>query len=222
MQNWLFNIRSRTFLFLVLIFITTAILVNQKITYDFDRSVALYLQSIAGNRTFDFFMWGLTEIGNVTSILVLSSILAIIRKTRKIGITLLLCIVIGTIAAGYLKGYVIDNPRPELEFLGSKLPSIEPDTFVIGTNGSFPSGHATRAAMVAFVIGYAVSDRFPRGKYVIWLFPVMESLSRAYVLEHYMMDIVGGTILGIIIANFVSKKLKLDEFKKSLSHQISQ
>lgn len=197
----------------MLAFVIMSVLVHQKVTSDFDRSILLYFQSIAGNPPLDLFMWGLTEAGNVISILLLSIVLAIIRKTRRIGITLLLCIVIGTLASGYFKGYVIDSPRPDLEFIGSKLPyGISQDTFVIGTNGSFPSGHATRAAIVAFVIGYSLSERFPRGRYLIWIFPVLESISRLYVLEHYPMDIFGGTVFGIIVANMVSKKVKLNEF----------
>lgn len=215
MQNWLFGVRSRAFLLFVLAFVIMSVLVQGKITSGFDRSISLYFQSVAGNHVLDLFMWGLTEIGNVISILLLSIILAVIRKTRRVGITLLLCIVIGTLASGYFKGYVIDSPRPDLEFLGSKFPyAIGQDTFVIGTNGSFPSGHATRAAIVAFVIGYALSEKFPRGRYLVWLFPVLESISRIYVLEHYTMDVFGGTVFGIIIANLVSKKVKLNEFFK--------
>ncbi|TBR08536.1 MAG: phosphatase PAP2 family protein [Candidatus Nitrosotenuis sp.] len=215
MQNWLFDVRSRAFLLFVLAFIIMSVLVQAHVTSGYDRSILLYFQSAAGNRAVDLFMWGITEVGSVTSILLLSIILAIIRRTRRIGITLLLCIVIGTLASGYFKGYVIDSPRPDLEFLGSNLPyAIGKDTFVIGTDGSFPSGHATRAAIVAFVLGYALSERFPRGRYLIWLFPIFESISRVYVLQHYPMDVFGGTVFGIIIANLVSKKVKLDEFFK--------
>lgn len=215
MQNWLFDVRSRAFLLFVLAFIIMSILVQAHITSDFDRSILLYFQSAAGNPAIDLSMWGITEVGNVITILLLSIVLAILRRTRRIGITLLLCIVIGTLASGYFKGYVIDSPRPKLEFLGSEFPyAIGQDTFVIGTNGSFPSGHATRAAIVAFILGYALSERFPRGRYLMWLFPIFESISRVYVLQHYPMDVFGGTIFGIIIANLVSKKVKLNEFFK--------
>ncbi len=158
-----------------MIFVVLSVLVNEKITTDFDRSTILYFQSIGGNHPIDLTMWIITEIGDVRWLVLFSIVLLIIRRTRRIGMIMLLSLVAGTIGAGYLKGYVIDHPRPELEFLGTNLPyEIAQDTFVLGTNGSFPSGHATRAAVVALVVGYALSERFPRGRYLIWIFPAHE------------------------------------------------
>ncbi|WP_236687678.1 phosphatase PAP2 family protein [Candidatus Nitrosotenuis cloacae] len=213
----MFGLRSRPFLVLVAIFIVLSVLVNEKITTDFDRNTVLYFQSIAGNHALDLTMWVITEIGDVRWLVLFSIILLIIRRTRRIGMIMLLSLVAGTIGAGYLKGYVIDNPRPELEFLGSELPyEIAQDTFVLGTNGSFPSGHATRAAIVALIVGYALSERFPRGRYLIWIFPILESLSRVYVLQHYPMDVFGGVIFGTTLAAIIGNKLKLSQiFKKS-------
>lgn len=217
MQNWIFDVRSRPFLILSVIFIIMAIAVNEKITSDFDNSVISYFQAIAGNPSLDLTMWIITEIGDVRWLVLFSIVLFIIRRTRRMGLILLLALVAGTIAAGYIKGYVVDNPRPKLEFLGTELPfEVGNDTFVLGTDGSFPSGHATRAAIMALIIGYASSQRFPRGCYLIWIFPVLESISRVYVLQHYPMDVFGGTVFGVLIAGVISKKLKLFEiFKKS-------
>lgn len=217
MQNWLFGLRSRPFFVLMAIFVVLSVLVNEKITTDFDRNTVLYFQSIAGNQTLDLTMWAITEIGDVRWLVLFSIVLLIIRRTRRIGMIMLLSLVAGTIGAGYLKGYVIDNPRPELEFLGSELPyEIAQDTFVLGTNGSFPSGHATRAAIVALIVGYALSERFPRGRYLIWIFPILESLSRVYVLQHYPMDVFGGVVFGTTLAAIIGNKLKLNQiFKKS-------
>lgn len=199
------------------IFVVLSVLVNEKITTDFDRNTVLYFQSIAGNQTLDLTMWAITEIGDVRWLVLFSIVLLIIRRTRRIGMIMLLSLVAGTIGAGYLKGYVIDNPRPELEFLGSEMPyEIAQDTFVLGTNGSFPSGHATRAAIVALIVGYALSERFPRGRYLIWIFPILESLSRVYVLQHYPMDVFGGVVFGTTLAAIIGNKLKLNLiFKKS-------
>lgn len=199
------------------IFVVLSVLVNEKITTDFDRNTVLYFQSIAGNQTLDLTMWAITEIGDVRWLVLFSIVLLIIRRTRRIGMIMLLSLVAGTIGAGYLKGYVIDNPRPELEFLGSEMPyEIAQDTFVLGTNGSFPSGHATRAAIVTLIVGYALSERFPRGRYLIWIFPILESLSRVYVLQHYPMDVFGGVVFGTTLAAIIGNKLKLNQiFKKS-------
>ena len=217
MQNWLFGVRSRPFFVLVAAFIVMSALVHEKVTYDFDRSTLLYFQSAAGNHAVDVFMWALTEVGDVWWLVLFSIGVFVLRRTRRTGLILLLAIVAGTIGAGYIKGYVVDNPRPDLEFLGSTLPGdVGKDTFVLGTDGSFPSGHATRAAIVAGVAGFALSQRFPRGCYLVWIFPVLESISRVYVLQHYPMDVIGGTVFGVLLAGIIGNKLKLYKiFQKS-------
>lgn len=219
MQNWLFDVRSRPVLVLGIIFIILTVMVNEKITANFDKAALAYFQEAAGNETIDILMWVITEIGDVTWLALFSIGFFIIRRTRRMGLILILVLVAGTIAAGYIKGYVVDNPRPKLEFLGNDLPfEIGRDTFVLGTDGSFPSGHTTRAASMALVLGYALSQRFPRGCYLVWIFPILESISRVYVLQHYPMDVLGGTVFGILIAGIIGKKLKLFEiFKKSQS-----
>lgn len=217
MQNWLFGVRSRPFLILTAVFIIMAVAVNEKVTSEFNNSTILYFQSAAGNHAVDLTMWIITEIGDVRWLAFFSIALFIVRRTRRTGLILLLALVAGTIVAGYVKGYVVDNPRPKLEFVGSELPfPIGKDTFVLGTDGSFPSGHVTRAASLALILGYALSQRFPRGCYLIWIFPVLESISRVYVLQHYPMDVFGGMALGILIAGIIGKKLKLFEIFKKL------
>ncbi len=213
MQNWLFGLRSRPFFVLVAVFIVLSVLVQTKVTQEFDRSTVLYFQAAAGNPTLDIIMWTITEIGSITWLVLFSIIILIIRRTRRVGLVMLLCLVAGTIGSGYLKGYVIEQPRPELEFLGTEFPyDIGQDTFVLGTNGSFPSGHATRAAVVTLIAGFALSQRFPTGRYLIWIFPILESLSRIYVLQHYPMDVIGGTVFGTTLAAIVGNKLKLSKF----------
>jgi undecaprenyl-diphosphatase len=194
-----------------------AVLVNEKITDGFDNATLAAFQSIAGNHTIDVIMWVITEIGDVRWLMLFSIVLLVVRRTRRTGLILLLSLVAGTIATGYIKGYVVDSPVPQLEFLGTKLPyEVGKDTFVLGTSGSFPSGHATRSAIVSLIIGYALSQRFPRGCYLIWLFPVLESISRLYVLQHYPTDVFGGIVFGILMAGVIGKKLKLFEiFNKS-------
>jgi len=222
LQKWIFDIRSRPFVLTVLTFLLVTFLVYFEVTKQFDESVIVYFQSISGNAVFDLAMWSLTEAGSIIPMLLFAVVLLIIKKTRRIGLSLMILLVLATLLTGYIKCGV-DRDRPNLDFEGTPFPiDISEDTFALFCEGSFnasyPSGHAARAAIFGIILGYALSQRFPRGCYLLLLYPLMMSISRMYVIQHYPMDVIGGTILGIMLAGVVAKKTKL--LKKSESSKI--
>ena len=216
MQNILFGVRSRPFILLTILFLICTFVALSGSTFEAEKQFMTNIQKSAGNPSIDYIIWLLTESGNVFVMLPFSIILLIIRKTRRIGMILLILLVVSSILTGYLKCGV-DRDRPFLDWLGSELPfEVEPDSFSLFCEGrswtaGFPSGHAARSAMFAFVLVYVLSEKFPRGIHLIWLYPILMSFSRIYVLQHYPLDVIGGSILGILLAGYVSKRLKLDE-----------
>ena len=216
MQNILFGIRSRAFVLLTILFLICTFVALSESTFEAEKQFMTNIQKSAGNPSVDYSIWLLTESGNVFVMLPFSIILLIIRKTRRIGMILLILLVVSSILTGYMKCGV-DRDRPFLDWLGSELPfEVEPDSFSLFCEGrswtaGFPSGHAARSAMFAFVLVYVLSEKFPRGVHLIWLYPILMSFSRIYVLQHYPLDVIGGSILGILLAGYVSKRLKLDE-----------
>ena len=216
MQKLIFEVRSRGFFLLVIAFLIIATLVYSEATKQFDQSSIQYFQSISGNQSLDIIMWAFSEIGGIIPIMIFCFIMFVRRKTRRIGLIMLLAVLVGTVASAYVKDYVVERERPDLEYIGSELPiKIEGDTTVLGGQGSFPSGHVIRASVIAFVLGYVISDRFPRGWVLLWIFPACMALSRVYLLQHYPMDVLGGILFGIIIAGILSSKLKLPKMDNS-------
>ena len=218
MQKLIFDVRSRPFIILIMAFIIITLLVYFGITAEFDNSIVLYFQSIAGNPILDLSMQSITEVGDVYYMLGFSIVLLIIKRTRRLGLALMILLVMTTLLTGYIKCGV-DRDRPTLDFTGTPFPiELSEDTFALfcegGFNASFPSGHAARATIFGLILGYVLSERFPRGCYLLLLYPILMSISRIYVMQHFPMDVIGGAILGILLAGVVAKKSKLYEMFK--------
>jgi len=90
LQALIFDIRSRSFVILVIAFLVITALVFFEITKQFDQSTALAFQSVAGNPFFDLLMQILAEIGGVYYMLIFSIVLLIIKRTRRIGLALMI------------------------------------------------------------------------------------------------------------------------------------
>ena len=195
-------------------------LVYFQITESFDQLIISFVADNVGYSSLDIIMQIITESADISYMLGFGILMLLIKKTRKVGITLMILIVLSTLLAGYIK-CGIDRDRPDFDYEGTPFPvKISHDTFALfcegGFNASYPSGHATRAVIFGIILGYALSERFPRGSYLLLIYPLLVSISRVYVLQHFPMDVIGGTILGVMLAGVMSKKTKLYKiFEKS-------
>lgn len=211
MQKWVFDVRSRTFFLLLVAFLVLVYLAGAKIPAGPDASFEASMQKLGGNKGLDLVMQGFSEIGWVLYPILVAIVLFIGRRTRRLGLILLLTLLIGTIAAAYMRCYT-GYEKPDLQFLGAKLPLTSGADVGIPcqVDGTFPAGHTVRTTLFAFIAGYALSRRFPRGCHLVWLYPILVSISRLYLLQEYPTTVVGGAILGILLADIMAKKLKIE------------
>lgn len=223
-RNAVVNLRSGTFVLLVVIFIAISALVASGVTAGFDEGAIDAIVHTSGNPATDMVMIVVTTSADLfpiyfSPIIIFSFILIIRRGTRRIGSILLLIIAISALATSQIKG-IVDRDRPSYEFKPNVGFDYKPEQDVISRfASSFPSGHATRSAAFALVVSYMIRNRsiagIPAGMFM-WAFPASVAFSRMYIGAHYPTDVIGGIVLGMIIANAMGKILKFEVLRSSV------
>lgn len=210
-KKWVFDVRSRTFLLLALAFFVLVYLTTTKVFLYQDTIFEDWMQKITGNTAVDLAMQIFTELGWVLYPIIVAIILFIRKGTRRLGLILLLSLLIGTIASAYMRCYT-GYEKPDLKFVGAHLAITSGADVSVPCqiDGTFPAGHTVRTTLFAFIVGYAISRRFPRGCHIVWLYPALVSISRLYLLQEYPTTVIGGAILGILLADIMAKKLKIE------------
>ena len=166
----------------------------------FDFSVLNFIQEHFRCAFLDSVMPFITSLGDVGVIWILISvILLFFKKTRKLGIQLLISILFAYVIYQLILKPVIARPRPFMQNPVVELLIKAPKDF------SFPSGHT--ACGFSFVIILFLKKNK-------WWFPslVLASLigfSRMYLYVHFFTDVICGALCGIIfgaISFYLSEK----------------
>ncbi len=208
-------LRSLTFIILLVSFAVVSVMVGLRLTDALDNHV---LNTLTSSRIYilDITMVVVTTTADIfpvyfSPMLIISFILLIRRNSRRIGAILIITILVATIVTLQVKN-IIHKDRPEYEFSIEGL-DYKPEYDALSkASSSYPSAHAARSASFALIISYMLKGkrvgRFNLG-FILWLYPFLISLSRVYIGEHYVTDVVGGTILGLIVANFIGRVFRL-------------
>jgi undecaprenyl-diphosphatase len=110
------------------------------------------------------------------------------RRWGLLGLTLIAVALADWSAMG-LKA-LFDRERPPLRY-------AEPDPLVrTPHDGSFPSGHAATSFAAATILSFA----FPRLAPLLFVLAAAVAWSRVYVGVHYPLDVLGGAVLGLLVA----------------------
>ena len=188
-----------TGLILVIIFIIIFLLVNFKISNNFDLTVFKLINEKWSVSFLDPFFAAVAIYGREyfwVPVVLLMWILgsAFNNEKAKKGAVMLVVVFIAIIIIGLSLKAVYYRPRP---FLNPLLSSVDHVLVPKDLDSSFPSGHALIVAG-----GAAIAFLFLRKRYSIPLVieAALVSYSRVYVGVHYPTDVLAGVVLGVAIA----------------------
>jgi undecaprenyl-diphosphatase len=207
--------RSMYFVALVAAFVLFSVVVASGVTFEADDAASRYFKSVHGNPSIDMAMIVITSLGDVTTLFILGIVLTIIRRTRKAGMIFLIALVVIVVLVMYIKP-LIGREIPRYGFEpAAQLPenfSLESDSLApFAAEFSYPSGHASRATALAFIVGYEIYNKSKKTGYLIWAFPVIIGITRLYVMQHYPTDIIAGFMFGGLVSVVLSNAMRLDE-----------
>jgi undecaprenyl-diphosphatase len=217
------TVRSPRFVLMISIFggLTTLVILGE--TSDLDDLVLSSIRMNQGNNTLNATMLILSYFGDTSTLLLLSIVLTIVRRTRRIGVVFLTCIVIILILAMYIK-ILVGREIPQITITSSRNTTqgqkIEEEIISpMARDLSYPATHIAIAACFAYLLELSMPRRFRYLIPFIWSYPVLMAFPRLHFGQYYLTDVIGGFLLGLIIGMAMSNIMRLKSLRsKSYSN----
>jgi undecaprenyl-diphosphatase len=175
----------------------------------FDTQISVFLTGIIPHtHFFDYIFAFLSLKGLAIPIwVVIVAILMVIeeKRNKKFVLVFFVTIAFTALVVSYPLKMIFHRQRP--------IPNKLYSHVACPTDFSFPSGHAATAFAAATVL--AVFDKKRRLFY--FTVAVLISYSRIYLQCHYLLDIVGGAIIGVIIALIFLRFVKFNSHPSNAS-----
>lgn len=209
------KLNSPQFVFILVLFVILTTLVATQLTVEQDQAISRY---VSGNPPasdlISMLIVAVTSLGDVVTLVIISIVLSIIRRTRRQGLILLITILLTVILLTYIKPVVArdnpDYPSPFILSNNSKGFVIEGDTLSpLSRDYSYPSNHVAISTAFAFIVGYSLDKKSRIAGWLIWGFPLIVALTRILLIQHYVTDAIGGFLFGLVISIIMSNIMHL-------------
>ena len=129
--------------------------------------------------------------------IVLAAVLAAVYRRWGVLALTFVALALADVAAAVLKA-LVGRDRPPLRY-------PEPKTLVpLSPDHSFPSGHAATSFAAATFLSFA----FPRWTPAFLVLAAAIAFSRVYVGVHYPLDVIGGAVLGVLVATALRRLVR--------------
>jgi undecaprenyl-diphosphatase len=209
------NLRSPQFALVIVLFFALTTMVATQLTTGMDLTISIYLSDLPpASNLISMVTVGVTSLGDVVTLVIISIVLSIIRRTRRQGLILLITILLIVILLTYIKPIVArDNPDYRSPFMlsnNSRGFVLEGDTLSpLSKAYSYPSNHVAISTAFAFIVGYGLNKRSRIIGLLIWSFPFIVALTRILLIQHYVTDAIGGFLFGLIVSIIMSNAMHL-------------
>lgn len=165
----------------------------------FDNCILDFIQNVLRCDVLDFLMPYITLLGEHGILwIILGITLLFYKKTRPMGISILMALLIGLVICNLTLKPLVARVRPYVAN-GFEGLLIEPLS-----DFSFPSGHTVASFEMAVCV-YLFNKRY--GVYALVL-AMLIGFSRLYLYVHYPSDVIVGAVLGILIGYLSSLCIK--------------
>lgn len=153
--------------------------------------------------------------------------LRLLMKRRRHGYVFLLVGLVQLGVSTFLKQIVFKGvPRPRIYFQETAILNFI-DGVPMQDFGSFPSGHT----MTAFVMATFLALMLQKNHWsvVLLIGAALVGISRVYLLQHFLIDIIAGSLLGVLITTvfymsferYLTAGLPVDPPKKEESNDVA-
>ncbi len=146
-----------------------------------DESASQRIAQYAGNRFVHGTAWLVARTGDSIFWLLISALLIWFRRPG--GWSLLITVAVTALLTAIAKG-IFKRERPSEKW------AIATDKY------AFPSGHAARAGAVAVTLAFA----FPQYALFCFLWAGLVALARVILARHYITDVAGGLLFGVMVS----------------------
>ena len=209
------KLNSPQFVFILVFFVILTTLVATQLTVEQDQAISRYVSdNPPASDLISMLIIAVTSLGDVVTLVIISVVLSIIRRTRRQGLILLITILLTVILLTYIKPVVArdnpDYPSPFILSNNSKGFVIEGDTLSpLSRDYSYPSNHVAISTAFAFIVGYSLDKKSRIAGWLIWGFPLIVALTRILLIQHYVTDAIGGFLFGLVISIIMSNVMHL-------------